>query len=255
MSEQWQTYLRHDASCPTSVLVDVNITDKVDILDFSNLFTINLVLKNPTQDGLMGEQEFETLCDFEDRFDSFCTENTKVLFVGRLTALGKRTLYFYGSDLQPLKTYFLDIKSEFDYELSFEETEDRKWKTYQEVLYPTVEEWQLIANRMMVRNLYEHGDDLITERTLEHFASFSNMDDYESFKQAMVECSFEITDKPAFNADENELSVSDYPYVIEFSHQFAPDLESINILTLGILKVALKHNGRYEGWETSSVKS
>jgi hypothetical protein len=88
---------------------------------------------------------------------------------------------------------FLDLVTGFDgYKFDVGEQEDSQWEQYLNVLYPSTEELQRIANMDLLDVLVEKGDVLTAAREVQHWMYFRSEPSRALFRDAAIAAGFQI---------------------------------------------------------------
>jgi hypothetical protein len=135
-----------------------------------------------------------------------------------------------------------------EYEYKFGSRMDMEWEVYNKLLFPTLKEWQVIANHHACDNLKAQGDNLHLERAIEHKCYFKTPQERAGFIEAIEKENFRVqkeTEVP-FNGD--------VVYGVEFYRKDTPFYYDIDELTLKIIDISEGFGGNYDGWECSLVK-
>ncbi len=179
-----------------AVLVDVGLAQIAPVESNPFLLTFTTKMINPTEDGLSSENEADKLNQIEENLIESLVANNDVIYTGRIKFSGKMQSYFYSEKINGLENTISEVVSNFpDYRFEHKFTEEKDWKAYFEVLYPSPFEMQVIQNGRVIENLEKHGDKLEKERLVEHWIYFKSEIDRENFLGAIRDKGFEIVDK------------------------------------------------------------
>ncbi|WP_325892993.1 DUF695 domain-containing protein [Grimontia sp. NTOU-MAR1] len=143
----WDFYQANVNEKIASIYLDLDAQSDLDPGTYSMLCWLFIRLKVERADGLSHEDEFDVLCDYEDRLDEHL-KNGKIEMVGRVTTDGMRQFYFYSApnfDFESSVKKFVSTYSSHQYQFGC--IPDPDWSQYENVLYPG-----------------EHGLDQINER-------------------------------------------------------------------------------------------
>ncbi len=231
-----------------AVLVDVGLAQIVPVESNPFLLTFTTKMNNPTEDGLSSENEADKLNQIEENLIESIVAKNDVIYTGRIKFGGKMQSYFYSEKINGLESTISNIVADFpDYSFEHKFTEEKNWKAYFEVLYPSPFEMQVIKNGRVIENLEKHGDKLEKERLVEHWIYFKSEIDRENFLGAIKDKGFEIVDKDI-------TSFGDSPFSLQLSRVDKADYESVNEYVMYLWEKAQEFNGDYDGWETFIVK-
>lgn len=231
-----------------SVLVDLGFNNVAPIDSKSNVITITTFMNNPTEDGLSSSEESETLNQIEDYFIDLVVSKYNAVYVGRLKYDSKILSYFYCEKTSDFENLFTEIKNQYpNYQFDYNVKEEKDWRGYFEVIYPSPFEMQVIQNGRVIENLEKHNDKLEKERQVDHWIYFKSETDRENFLNAIAGMNFNIEDK-------NTTSTTESPFTLQISRIDKVDYESVNEYVMCLWEKAQEFNGDYDGWETFIVK-
>ncbi|MFC1745787.1 DUF695 domain-containing protein [Candidatus Riflebacteria bacterium] len=247
MSDTWEIYPCDIDGNIAFVSCDIGIAESVPLEDKSIALKIHLQLKNPDENGLPTDSEFEVLKALEDAAIDVI-EKAGAIFVGRVTCAGSRYYICYMPEAnllqEPLESIIAD---KFDYKLQFLETDDPDWDVYWDELYPTEYDWQVINNRRLLETLQENGDALTRARRIDHWLYFATEDGRAKFEEEITTRDFKVEGQP-------ESDKEDFPFGLQIYHSIVPDYQAINAITIDLIDLAKNHDGNYDGWETEVLK-
>ncbi|MCD9189314.1 MAG: DUF695 domain-containing protein [Pyrinomonadaceae bacterium] len=231
-----------------SVLVDLGYTNMAPIESKSYLITVTTFMNNPGKDGLSSNEESDVLNKIEDYFIESINKEFDSIYAGRLKYGGKILSYFYSSTSEKIQDTIDKLKHNFpDYRFEYSIKEEKDWRAYFEVLYPSPFEMQVIQNGRVVENIESHGDNLQKERQVDHWIYFQTGDDRENFLKSIEGNNFEIVNKDKTN-------FGDSPFSLQLSRIDKVDYESVNEYVMYLWQKAQEFNGNYDGWETFIVR-
>ncbi|WP_058300487.1 DUF695 domain-containing protein [Gorillibacterium timonense] len=243
MSDNWNTYFTFLDEKPASFLLDMEPWADGANEGLVHLFRLSVTLNEPNADGLTCEKEAAVLYEIEDSIlDSL---DHHYLYVGRITAHGKRDFFYYtdSADGRELESLAETLVKTYKYSLTrIEEQEPRSF--YHEVLYPDTTDRHRMANRQLVDKLIELGDNLERSRPVNHWIYFSSEESCGLFKEKVQKAGFHIEDQVA-QEDKYSLRISRNDFV---------QLDFINEVTDFLIGAAEEFHGDYDGWETKVIK-
>jgi uncharacterized protein (TIGR01619 family) len=247
--EDWAVYFcTVDEDEIGSVLVDLSFANVAPIESKSQLITITTFMNSPTEDGFSSNEENDLLNQIEDYFINLIVEEFDAVYVGRLKHGGKILSYFYSGKTEKVQNTIDKVEQKFPkYRFEQSSKEEKDWRAYFEVLYPSPFEMQVIQNGRVIENLEEHGDKLEKERQVDHWIYFKSETDRENFIDSIKENGFEIVEKETS-------SIGDSPFSLQLARVDKADYESVNEYVMYLWQEAQKFNGDYDGWETFVVK-
>jgi uncharacterized protein (TIGR01619 family) len=231
-----------------SILVDLGFNNISPIESKSNLITITTFMNNPTEDGLSSAEESSILNEIEDYFIDLIVSKYNAVYPGRLKYDSKILSYFYSEKTDEFEKTFTEIESQYpNYRFEYNVKEEKDWRAYFEVLYPSPFEMQVIGNGKVIANLEKHNDNLEKERQVDHWIYFKFETEREKFLNAIEGMNFNIEDK-------SKISIGELPFALQLSRTDKVDYESVNEYVMYLWEKAQEFNGDYDGWETFIVR-
>lgn len=250
MSDTWDFYFANVNDAAASLFVDLGIRDSVPIAERPWLLWMWVYFRTVREDGLSSSDEAPILYDIEDALTREVKDSVNGELVGRITTAGRREFYFYGPRPSGFEEAVSRALKRFpDYKFDTGTQEDPEWSQYLNVLYPSPADHERIKNRHVIESLEKHGDSLKKPRPISHWVYFSSPQDRESFSAQAVSAGFKITDQSG--SDDSEAG---HPFGLTLERTDRVDWNSINEVTLELLRMAQEINGAYDGWETSVEK-
>ncbi|WP_010586101.1 DUF695 domain-containing protein [Schlesneria paludicola] len=248
--DHWEIYVTYVDDNPAVILVDIGVVESVPITSLPNLVWLWIHLKTTDEDGFPSEEEDFRLNEIED----LVTEGMGDLalrYVGRITTDGRREFYFYTDDPEQFRqsaTAAMSSVSEYEFEIDV--ADDPEWSHYQNVLYPSPEDFQQIQNQQVISQLQQAGDSLTEPRPVDHYANFRTAEDRDAFIAAAAAEGYESVSRPDRTDDEGE-----FPFSVGLLRVDPVDPETIDRITFELFDLARQHTGEYEGWGSKVVKS
>lgn len=244
-TENFESYIRIANNLKQFIVVDTGLNSIAPVNSKQNVLKMSFQMLNIDDEGLCASEE--ELAEFGEIEDKMVEKLTKdEIFVGRITSNGLRDFYFYTKD-KKIEFVFQDILKKYEKfktKITFEV--DENWNKYYKLLYPTDEEFQKIGNRSVIDNLEEGGDKLTLEREVFHWIYFKTEKDQENFIKEVEKLNFSVVSK-------NKIK-DEFPYQLQIKRVDKVDEESVNEYVIQLWKLAPKHNGNYDGWETNIEK-
>ncbi|MCL2157313.1 MAG: DUF695 domain-containing protein [Methanobrevibacter sp.] len=238
--EDWDFYMSYVDGIIGSFLIDLGLINIVPIEDKPNVVWISINIQNPLENGLLSNEESETFYAIEDNIVDDIANQHNAIFVGRLTSDGKRQLYFYFDDtLGYDKTINHAMLKYPTYEFDFGSKEDVEWDVYLNFLYPLPNQYQMIMNDRVIRQLEQSGDNLSKERMVDHAIYFKTENDMENFISEIEKENFTVI--ASHQTEEKD-------YFLNVGRVDKVDYESVNDYVLYLWELAGKYNGDYTGW-------
>ena len=238
--EDWDFYVSNVEGQIGSFLVDLGLINVVPIEDKPNVVWISINIENPLENGLVSNEESEILYEIEDNIINNITKQYNAIFAGRLTSDGRRQLYFYFGETSGHDKIITQSMSKYsNYEFDFGIKEDAEWDVYLNFLYPLPNQYQMIMNDRVIRQLEQEGDNLTKERMVDHAIYFKDENDMKNFISEIEKENFKVIDSN--QTEEND-------YFLNVGRVDKVDYESVNDYVLYLWELAGKHNGDYGGW-------
>lgn len=246
MSDEWDFYFFEQNDRPASIFVDLGISGDAPISGYPISACLCLDMRSPRHDGLSSNAEYDTLIEIEDALGN--PPLRAMLYVGRLTAGGRRDLYFYTSDPTSLEAALRERMAAFPgYAWRFSHRPDPEWRVYVEFLHPDEEQRHSISNRSVCDNLQQHGDELVASREIDHWAYFPDPAARDAFlaRAALLGYGVRETHDPDQAQDR---------YAARVFREDVPAHAAIDATTHPLIRFARELGGDYDGWETFVVK-
>lgn len=245
----WDTYAVQSDKMLASVMVDLDFVQSPEAKEKANVVIVRIGLKQVLTDGMPAKAELDTLNALEEALVNTLYEGLNARYTGRYTQSGKRDFYFYTNDTSEYRRYIGSALQPFAaYQWVVLVKPDPEHSNYRTVLYPTPEEMEHIKNKRMTDALFEKGDELTAPRRVDHFLFFKSDAARRKFLDSIHEDGFQI------ESGGEELGGKDYPFSLQISRTDKVDYDSIDKVSIYLWKLAMKHFGRYDGWETFVVR-
>src|SRR5260370_16866397 len=247
MSEDWNFYLCNVNDVLASVFLELGLRNLVPDKSKSNLPWVWVYLKWPCEDGLSGSSEFDSLKGIEEKLTETMMERFDAVLCGRITTDGRREFYYYAPRSERLEAAVEDAMSQFrDYESDCGSKADPEWRQYLQVLYPSGEDRQRIENRKLLEVLEQKNDTLKKPRDVCHWIYFRTEADREGFWNAFSQLEYRVQSQPPRDR-------SDFPFglcIVRFQSVNPTELDNA---VIELFRLAKKHRGDYDGWETQVI--
>lgn len=246
--EEWDFYMLNVDDHIASMYLDLGLKAVSPITNLENIFWVSIRMNNPRQDGLSSEEESETLWDIEDLIvESICSKHT-ALFVGRLTNMGHRDIYFYFQEDDLLDKTLSDCMDKFpDYNYESGVKPDAQWEVYKNFIYPSPRSFQSISNRRGLEVMEDKGDELNSEREISHWIYFKTASERSQFEKEVLNKGFTIVDQQTLSSED------DFNYQLVILRMDLLSRNEIDNYTIDLWEFARKLNGNYDGWEAPLV--
>ena len=249
MQEYWELYMKNLEGKPASIQFNAGISMEIEELHYSYPIVafVKAKLKEPNKNGLLSEQEEPEILFMEDKLEAGMIKFRIGKYVGRVISDGYVTFLYYVQFTYNWDDFIkFSLNEHQNYEITHGHSEDREWNYYKKLLYPTAKEWQIIQNHKVCDNLKKQGDNLHLARAIEHKLFFQSKDKKDKLISILEKDNFKINDN---------LTNKEGVEGIGFYRLDKPFYHNIDSITLTLIDIAQEHNAKYDGWETSVVKS
>jgi hypothetical protein len=247
MSDAWEYFPCTMGEDRAFIFVDVGVAETIKQAPPS-LAKVRLAYRDPHENGLPKNEEFEAARAIEARLEEFVAKRS-AWYVGRVTVAGHRYFYVYTSpDEAPWPEFVGRLAGETGYDLKCSFRDDPEHKAYWSDLYPTDDDWRVIKDLRVIEQLQEQGDDGTEPRQIDHWAYFDN----EAAAQPFV--AWAQGDRFTHDAAHSGLTDDRKKYCVRLWHHGAVDIAGISSHTIALRRKALEHGGDYDGWETQVLE-
>jgi len=249
MQEYWELYMKNLEGKPASIQFNAGISMEIDELQYTHptVGFVKVKLKEEHERGMLTSNEEPEILFLEDKLESSMLKFRIGKYVGRVISDGYVTFLYYlqfSYNWQDFIDFALNEHSSYD--ITNGHSPDSQWNYYQNLLYPTAKEWQLIQNHKVCDSLKEQGDSLQVPRAIEHKVYFENEKNEPALQEALEKEGFKIKEKIT-----NEDGVKG----LDFYRIDKPFYHDIDAITFALIDMFALHEAQYDGWETSVVKS
>ncbi|TWT25125.1 DUF695 domain-containing protein [Planomicrobium sp. CPCC 101110] len=248
MSEYWNAYVDLIDGKPASIVLDMEVSQELDMEEYKNAFAVRLPLKKPNEDGLHAGAEADRLTIVEEELLE-AAELKGYANVGKLTTDGNRDIFFYSPHEEEEELALIANRLYFlaGYEVEvFKLEETQSWDFYFEFLYPDSFQFQHMGNHEVLETLAMSGDDLEAPRRVEHFVLFQSEKTMKRFADSIQQEGFTIEEGSFEKDDEGN-------YVMCISRVDFVTYNAIDELTDFLVEISARYQGEYDGWETVVV--
>src|SRR5689334_19709765 len=97
--EQWSLYSSTVKGKPASFYIDLGLVEVAPIENMPHFICVTLSMNDADEDGLSSPTEQKALIRIENKLVHSLKDEHDVIYVGRLTSEGKRSFYFYTSNI------------------------------------------------------------------------------------------------------------------------------------------------------------
>ncbi len=245
MSDEWKFFMCNMGENLASIMVDVGISDDIARAP-PNLATVTLTYKQPDERGMPTNAEFDAVVALEDRLDTFVKLDEDA-YVGRITKEGQRIFFVYTHRAEAPWAHFVEqLASSTGYKLELQLEKDPEHTEYWKYLYPTPDDWQVIADMKVVEQLEKAGDDREAEHVIEHFAYFPDESSATRFVAWATSDRFTHVEKESgWTEDKN--------FGVRVNHVGNTIQSHVSSHTIALRRKAEEFGGEYDGWGTAAV--
>ncbi len=249
MQEYWESYIKFIDGHKAMVSFNAGVSDFVPDDKYMYVGFVKVKLNQAKEDGLVNENESDDIGFIEDRLEMESLRWRSGKYIGRIITQGEvNFIYYLQLDFEWKNTVESAMSHFKEYCYEFGSRMDMEWEVYQKLLFPTIKQWQIIANHHSCDKLKEQGDNLHVKRAIEHKAYFKSADEREKFITLIQKESFTCKDKTEVPFQDNIM------YGIEFYRMDSAFYYDIDELTQILIDLTHSCNGQYDGWESSLVK-
>ena len=246
MTENWKAYFCNVNDKLASIFVNLGLRGEVPIESKPWLLWTWVYFQKPRADGLSDSKEAPTLYKIEDALNACVSPACDAISCGRITTDGRREFYFYGGSKDGFPQAVSAALKGFDeYRFDVGSQKDSEWGQYLNVLYPSPENLQRIANMDLLDVLRDKGDVLIAAREVQHWMYFPSESSRCLFREATAEVGYRIVSESS--------SEGDLPFGIVVARTQSIEQASIDRTVIELLHLSHRFNGEYDGWETPVV--
>lgn len=244
---RWNFYALRVDDQPASIYLDLSLADEVRTDDYPVMAWLRVEMRDPRDDGLSSQQEFDALIALEDRVVPLLATEGRGVYAGRNTSSGCRDFYFYltaGDAWDEQVEQAMRAASEYRYQSGHRP--DPTWSTYREFLFPDARTRESMENRDVCAVLEDRGDALRQPREIYHWAYFSSSDARDEFLRRAAAIGFKS--RTQNNDDDGEQG-----WGAQVFRRDVPAYDTIDDICLPLYDLASECGGRYDGWECEAI--
>jgi regulator of RNase E activity RraB len=225
-----------------SIFVDLGIRPEVPIEARPWLLWVQVEMHSPRADGLSSAEEAPKLKEIGDTLDATVCALCGAQLVARVTGSGKREFFFHAAEPGPLDEAAAQAMKSFEgYEFQCGSAFQPEWDHYLGTLYPSDTNLQRMQNRRLLEGLAAEGDVHELPRKVDHWLYFADEEGRTACRDTLVEIGFAVEEETIGEGDQ-------LPFSLVVSRVDSIDKQSINGLTLELVRLAGEHRGDYDGW-------
>ena len=245
MSDQWKFFMCQMGENLASIMVDVGISEDIQKTP-SNLAIVALSYKQADERGLPTNAEFDAVSALEERIEAFVRLDGDA-YVGRITKEGQRIFFIYTRRAEAPWAHFVEqLASSSGYELELQLEKDPEHSHYWKYLYPTPDDWQVIADMDVIEAMEKAGDDPEAEHSIEHFAYFPDEASAKRFVDWATSDRFTYVEKESGWTE-------DKTFGVRLNHVGNTIQREVSSFTIALRRRAEEFGGDYDGWGASIV--
>jgi uncharacterized protein (TIGR01619 family) len=159
---------------------------------------------------------------------------------------GRREFYFYGETEDGFRqAVSAGMKGFAEYKFDIGSQKDSGWEQYLNVLCPSPEDLQRIANMDLLDVLQDRGDVLTAAREVRHWMYFPSESSRVLFRDAAAAVGYRTVSESS--------SKGDLPFGIVVARTQSIEQASIDRTVIELLHLSQRFDGEYDGWETPVV--
>jgi hypothetical protein len=243
MSEVWNVYLYNVNGELASIVFDHGIRANAPDATRPELLWVWVYMKNPRPDGLSDSSEFDTLKEVEDKISEFLLREYDAILLGRITTMGRREFYYYGSRNLGFETALQGISSQLTgYKFDCGSQPDPEWTQYLNLLYPSEEQLERMGNRDTLQVMKDKGDDHSRPRDVRRWIYFRSSEDRQKFWRLADDLDYRMVAS-------HEKPEGEMPFCLTIERTQAVTQEKMDEATIELHRFAKLCNGDYDGWE------
>jgi uncharacterized protein (TIGR01619 family) len=246
MADNWKPYLCNVNGKPASILVNLGLRESVPMSSKPWLLWVWVYFQTPRPDGLPDSKEAPTLYKIEDALAPSLVRACQAILSGRITTEGRREFYFYGETSDGFGDAVSNAMKGFEgYKFDLGEQDDSSWNRYLNVLYPSLEDLERIANMDLLDRLVKQGDVLTVPREVQHWLSFRSEQSRTLFREAAAGAGYGIVG--------DHESEGEFSFGISITRTQSIEQKLIDQTVIELLRLGCTFNGDYQGWETQVI--
>ena len=248
--DHWESYIAAYEKGAATTLVNMSLREKAPVKD-QGFLLITSVTFTKCENGLPTPEMQETLEGMDDVLARQVSFLGKTTFTGTRTYNCERLNYFYVKDSMDVRlsvqTFFNDNFSTFKNTITIRD--DPEWKTYLDTLYPNEIVREQLNVAKVLERLSKAGDNLKNERTIDYAFSFPDGKSRRAFAAQMKQEGFRITTEDKPEDEKNRI------WPVAISKTALLNAQTISGMILYLRKKAAEFGGKFETWDTITIKN
>ena len=238
LNAQWDQYEAIWENEPGIMSVNLDVKKIAPVEELVFLLEITQTGEQCDNNGILIESDLSSSEDIAVDVDSILSTAMYVEDVGRLLYQCQSKDYYY---IQDSAVAYQILEALYGLSLDYKIIEDKKWKVYQEFIYPDDFLFQTMINKRIFNELHAADYNFEEKALLQHLASFSSEEDRHDYRRFLIQNNYKIVEMTT--SAEEALS-----YVISFSRKDKLHLERLSNITLRLDQKAISLAGSYDGW-------
>lgn len=247
VNDHWDSYLALVDDAAASILVNMHFVGEGRPEGLPVLHHWALPMRWPGEHGMGTQDEAQGFAAVEEQVTAELMERG-FYPVGRLRTAGYWQVSYYAADErgEEMSAVIEGVVGEaVATRVHAEAASDPKWEYFFDLLCPDAQQMQWMADRDVVMQLIQHGDPL-TERPVEHLVHFAEEEKCREFARMAAEDGFDCA--IMLPSDEEP------HWTVQATRADSVELDEIHVIADGLRRLALDHDGDYDGWGTELVQ-
>jgi hypothetical protein len=251
MDDNWDFYQRTVDGQAASVALDLALKDSAPDARRPVLLVVSVPLRHPHPDtGMSTDAEFDVLIAIEEALCASLRAHYGAIQAGRITTAGRRDFYFYCAAAPGLEQVAGAALAAFPaYAWRSRSHADPAWRGYFDTLYPDSASQRWIKDKSLIDALRHAGDQPLTLRPVAHFSYFPNATRRAAFTDTIEKAGFTVRSLSDLG------SATPNPFGVVYELAQRPELGAMADTTALLTRLAHKHGGEYDGWESPVMRS
>lgn len=190
------------------------------------------------------EKAFEEFLETKENLIITLEFDNNAKYLGMKSIEGWCELYFCAKNSKGFASLAGKSLSGSGYLYESNVVKDTKWDVYETQLFPNELEFCNIQSAQIIAELQEEGDNLQSEREVEHYVVFDTLTQKERFLEKILAHGFEYKD---------DISTEEFEHGVALTkvHSLIPEI--VDTIVQEIFEIVKKDHGYYEGWSTVLV--
>ena len=200
-----------------------------------------------SRNGFPTAEVFIDIYAIEEKIEKAIDEDSR--YAGRVTTDGLEYYLVYTKNPPKIIRKLEKIEKEYNYKIELSLREDKEWKIYFDMLYPSPKEKQKFHNTTLIRKIIQVGSNPEKEHLIDHAIFFNSEKDRDQYLKELKKRKFPMEKYEFFDDRKNEK-----PFTLQISIRSVLKIDLVNNSTNIFVDLADKYNALYDGWGTEIVK-